>query len=211
VFEKAGLLGGDEIVTISTHSNAAVVEIADGRPGPVTLQVRRGDAVKDVTIEGEHTRPFDAQAAGFLTMEGGVLGLEFNRIQRRWGFKDAIVTGMTEPVEMIGLTFKILGKLFVREEDASGLAGPIGIFKASVNHAETGIGNFLWLLVLITVNLGIFNLLPVPVLDGGHILLLAIEKVKGSPPSARFVERFQLVGLVLLLSLLIFVTVNDLR
>jgi regulator of sigma E protease len=109
------------------------------------------------------------------------------------------------------ITVGILKKLFVGQEDAGGMAGPAGIFKASFIHAEAGLGNFLWLLVLITVNLGIFNLLPVPVLDGGHILLLAIEKIKGSPPSPRFVERFQLVGLVLLLSLLIFVTVNDFR
>jgi len=155
-------------------------------------------------------RRLNFEEAGFLTDQGTMV-LAFNKIDRKWAFGAAVATGLHEPVEVIDMTFKILGKLFVREEDPSGLAGPVGIFKASFFHAQAGMGNFLWLLVLITVNLGIFNLLPVPVLDGGHILLLAIEKIKGGPPSPRFVERFQLVGLILLLSLLIFVTVNDLR
>ena len=210
-FYMAGLRSGDVVVTVGGRAEASVHDFAMGRASPVELVVRRGqETLPPITLKGEPRRRLDFETAGFQ-VDGGTLQLAFNRIDRRWGFSEAIVAGLREPIEMIDMTFKILRKLFVREEDPGGLAGPVGIFKASFLHAETGLGNFLWLLVLITVNLGIFNLLPVPVLDGGHILLLAIEKVRGAPPSPQFVERFQLVGLVMLLSLLIFVTVNDFR
>jgi regulator of sigma E protease len=210
VYYKSGLRSGDVLVSIVSLPGAKSVDIAKGRPGPVKVEVRRGQEMLNLTIEGEKRVRVKLAEAGFHT-EQGQLVIAYNRIERKWSFGDAVTAGLYEPIDVIVLTFKILGKLFVREEDPSGLAGPVGIFKASFFHAQAGMGNFLWLLVLITVNLGVFNLLPVPVLDGGHILLLAIEKIKGSPPSPRFVERFQLVGLVLLLSLLIFVTVNDLR
>jgi regulator of sigma E protease len=152
----------------------------------------------------------DFEAAG-LQVEKDHLALAYNYFERRWSFGEAVSDGLKEPVIIFDMTVKVLKKLFVREEKATGLAGPVGIFKASHFHARLSLGNFLWLLILITVNLGIVNLLPIPVLDGGHILLLAIEKVRGAPPSPRFVERFQLVGLIFLLGLLIFVTMNDFR
>ncbi len=209
-FYAAGLRSGDVLLSIISLDNPAVSELAMGRAAPVEVKVRRGQEEMTFTVKGETRIRLDSEKAGFYT-EKDKLGLAFNRIERKWGFSAAIAAGLKEPIDVIDITSKALRKLFVREEDPGGLAGPVGIFKASFFHAQAGLGNFLWLLVLITVNLGIFNLLPVPVLDGGHILLLAIEKVKGSPPSPRFVERFQLVGLVLLLSLLVFVTVNDLR
>ena len=209
-FHQAGLQAGDVLLSIEGLPGPATVDIASGRLGPVKVTVRRGEETRDCVVKGAKRERLNFELAGFQTDKGS-LAIMFNRIQRTWGFSDGIAAGLREPIDVIDITFRVLAKLFVREEDPGGLAGPVGIFKASFGHAETGIGNFLWLLVLITVNLGIFNLLPVPVLDGGHILLLVIEKVKGSPPSPRFVERFQLVGLVLLLSLLVFVTVNDVR
>jgi regulator of sigma E protease len=207
-FYKAGLRSGDELVSVEGQPDPATTDIAMGRPWPVKFKIKRDDL--QLSLEGGKRTRLDFKHAGF-PIQQGVMAFGYNRIERRWTFGGAISSGLKEPVELTDMTFRVLGKLFVGQEDASGMSGPLGIFKASFLHAEMGLGNFLWLLCLITVNLGIFNLLPVPVLDGGHILLLVIEKLKGAPPSARFVERFQLVGLVLLLSLLIFVTVNDLR
>ncbi|HZN60983.1 MAG TPA: site-2 protease family protein [Planctomycetota bacterium] len=210
-FHKAGLRSNDVLVSIATLPEPATIDIAGGRIGSVKVTVRRDQETKELEIvPGEKRKRLNLEDVGFKTEEGQLI-VAYNRIERTWGFQGAIVAGLYEPVDVIEITLGILKKLFVGQEDAAGMAGPAGIFKASFIHAEAGLGNFLWLLVLITVNLGIFNLLPVPVLDGGHILLLAIEKIKGGPPSPRFVERFQLVGLVLLLSLLIFVTVNDFR
>jgi len=209
-FFQAGLRPGDEILTLNTLKNVAVRDFADGRPGPVELQVKRGEQTISITVNGKKRHIVNLEEAGFQTVKEQLV-LGYDQVERHWSFGEAVTGGLWEPVDMTGMTFQVLGKLFVREESAEGLAGPVGIFKASFIHAKMSVGNLLWLLVLITVNLGVFNLLPIPVLDGGHILLLAIEKVRGTPPSLRFVERFQLVGILLLLSLLIFVTVNDVR
>jgi regulator of sigma E protease len=209
-FYQAGLRSGDEILTLNTLKNVSVRDFAEGRPGPVELLVKRGDKTLSITVKGKMRYALNLEEAGFQTVKGQLV-LGYDQVDRRWSFGEAVAAGLWEPVDMTGMTFQVLGKLFVREESPEGLAGPVGIFKASFVHAKMSLGNLLWLLVLITVNLGVFNLLPIPVLDGGHILLLAIEKVRGAPPSLRFVERFQLVGVLLLLSLLIFVTVNDFR
>ena len=99
------------------------------------------------------------------------------------------------------------------EESSKGLSGPIGIFHVTFKSVERAFGNYLWLLCLITVNLGIFNLLPIPVLDGGHNVLLLIEVVRKwfgkPPPSEKFVATFQYSGLLFILCLFVMVTFND--
>ena len=111
------------------------------------------------------------------------------------------------------MTVEVLRKLVKGGEPLGGLSGPLGIVTASYHFAELSFGNFVWLMCLITVNLGIFNLLPIPVLDGGHNVLLAIEVVRKwfgkPPPSEKFVAAFQYTGLVFILALFVFVTYND--
>ena len=116
---------------------------------------------------------------------------------------------MYEPVNIGILTFQLLYKLVVAEESTKGLAGPVGIFKVSYDSASLAPGNLLWLLALITVILGIFNLLPIPVLDGGWLVFLIIEKIKGSPVSERTMAYFQWAGLIFVLGLMVYVTWND--
>jgi regulator of sigma E protease len=146
---------------------------------------------------------------------GSVLMLGDARMLRERSFGDAFAAGMREPVDVTVLTFDLLRKLVMLEESAKGLSGPIGIFAATFRMAEMAFGNYLWLLCLITVNLGVFNLLPIPVLDGGHNVLLLIEVVRKwfgkGPPSARFIAAFQYSGLIFILCLFMMVTFNDLR
>jgi len=107
----------------------------------------------------------------------------------------------------------VLRKLVTGGESHKGLSGPLGIAHVTYTQAERSFGNYLWLLCLITVNLGVFNLLPIPVLDGGHNVLLLIEVVRKwfgkPPPSERFVATFQYVGLIFILFLFVVVTFND--
>ncbi len=132
-----------------------------------------------------------------------------NEFFRRWGWGEGVRDGLREPLDLIKLTYQLLYKLVTLQESTKGLSGPVGIFQASYKSAQKGSGNFFWILCLITVNLGIFNLLPVPILDGGHVLLLLIEKLRGRPNSVTFVNYFQMTGLVLLLALVLFVTYGD--
>jgi regulator of sigma E protease len=133
------------------------------------------------------------------------------RAFRRRPFGAAVAAGLREPFDVGVMTFEIIGKLIFGQESAKQLSGPLGIFHTSMKFVELSFGNFLWLLCLITVNLGIFNLLPIPILDGGHLVLLAIEKVRGRPPTEKFLAAFQYSGLFFILGLIIFVTYNDFR
>ncbi|MEX1051351.1 MAG: site-2 protease family protein, partial [Gemmatimonadales bacterium] len=91
------------------------------------------------------------------------------------------------------------------------LLGPIGIGQISGQVARQGLAELLWLIAVISVNLAVFNLLPVPVLDGGHLVFLAVEAIRRKPLSIETRYRFMQVGMFLLLMLVVFVFFNDIR
>ncbi len=208
-FEKAGLRTGDRLYSKDGVTGDLVVEnVIDVRsetPKKVVLEVKRAGEPKPVPVElkAEERLEGDLEALGMLVGPGSAMAF------RRRSLGDAFSAGLYEPLDVSVLTFEFLGKLVVGQESMKTVSGPVGIFKVSHRSTQLSFGNFLWLLGLITVNLGIFNLLPIPILDGGHILLLLIEKLRGRPPDERFVAGFQYVGLVLILSLIVFVTYND--
>jgi regulator of sigma E protease len=102
-----------------------------------------------------------------------------------------------------------LGKMVVGDVSVATLGGPILIGKLAGESLSHGVIAFLTTMAILSVGLGILNILPVPILDGGHILLLGIEAIRRRPLSIKQVERFQQVGLVLILSLMIVVMKND--
>jgi regulator of sigma E protease len=110
---------------------------------------------------------------------------------------------------MIELTFVVLGKLIMGAISPRTLAGPIGIAQMSGQVAKAGPIAFLSFLALLSINLGILNLLPIPVLDGGHLLFFLFEGVMGKPLSIKKREMAQQVGLFLLIVLMVFVFYND--
>lgn len=99
-------------------------------------------------------------------------------------------------------TLKMIGKMFVGSASVDNLSGPISIAQYAGQSAEMGLTAFLRFLALVSVSLGVLNLLPVPVLDGGHLLFYAVEAIKGSPVSDRIQMYFQQVGMFLLISLM---------
>ena len=182
-------------------------------PVMLKLQVARGPERKLVTIElaSEPTTGLDLAGTGLGPQTAP--RLQEAQLFHRRPFAAATREGLYEPVDIGVMTFEILRKLVTAEESSKGLSGPVGIIQVTYRSAELSFGNYLWLLCLITVNLGIFNLLPIPVLDGGHNLLLLIEVVRKwfgkPPPSEKFVMTFQYVGLLFILFLFVFVTYND--
>ncbi len=107
------------------------------------------------------------------------------------------------------MTLQILGKMIMGEASVKNLSGPITIAKYAGDTANLGIVAFLGFLAIVSVSLGVLNLLPVPLLDGGHILFYLIEGIKGSPLSESFQIMGQQIGLVLLLSLMGLALYND--
>lgn len=210
------ILSGDELVSFDGNVGEITIggdlfaHVFKDDVSTVAVEVRRGEERVQLELEPETYIACDFVKLGIVD-ESGAVALDFARLFRKRSLTKAFKDGMYEPVNIGILTFQLLYKLVVAEESTKGLAGPVGIFKVSYDSASLAPGNLLWLLALITVNLGIFNLLPIPVLDGGHILLLGIEKIRGKAPSEKFVAIFQYVGLVFLLAMVVFVTYNDIN
>ncbi len=222
--EKAGLRAGDVLADYlpGVKKKGAPAWTLDGlrgkdvpgsqpAPAAVVVKLKRGGVPAEAKLEYQKVVEADLTALGLQT--GDAIALTEAKLKRERTFGNAFDAGMREPVDVTVMTFDILRKLVTMEESAKGLSGPIGIFAVTFRSAELSFGNYLWLLCLITVNLGVFNLLPIPVLDGGHNVLLLIEVVRKwfgkPPPSERFVAAFQYSGLLFILCLFVLVTYND--
>ena len=107
-------------------------------------------------------------------------------------------------------TLKAVGQIFSGSRSADELGGPIRIAQMSGQAVDLGIGTAIWFAAVLSINLGLINLFPVPMLDGGHLLFYAFEAVRGKPLGERTQEYGFRIGLALVLGLMIFVTWNDL-
>jgi regulator of sigma E protease len=121
----------------------------------------------------------------------------------------ALARGAVMPFDIVVLTYQSVAAMMKGTVGTDQLSGPVGIFQMSYKTVEMGISSFLWFLAFISVSLAVLNILPVPVLDGGHVAFLVVEKVRGKPVSERIRGRLEMVGLVLLLALVVFATWND--
>ena len=110
---------------------------------------------------------------------------------------------------MTALTLGVFAKMVTSAISPDNLGGPIAIAQLAGKTADLGLVYFLSFLALISVNLGVLNLLPIPILDGGLLVYLGLEKLRGKPLSARFLEMTQMVGLALIISLMVFAFYND--
>lgn len=122
----------------------------------------------------------------------------------------ALSAGMDQSWIWGGRIFLTLKALFSGDVHGKNLNGPVGIIDLGRKVSQVGFGNLLFLLALISINLGIFNLLPFPILDGGHILFLTIEGIRGKPVPDSIQNTIHLVAFMLLISMALFVTYNDL-
>lgn len=126
-----------------------------------------------------------------------------------YGLLPAIKYGFTEIYSIFRSMLQILGGLFTGNVGVDNMSGPIGIYTVVGISAAAGFENLLYLLVLIGINIGIINLLPIPAFDGGRILFLLIEKIKGSPLNPKTENIIHAIFFILLMILMIYITFND--
>lgn len=147
------------------------------------------------------------------TMQDGrkVIGIEipYPTVQIKLGLMDAFKKSVESNKENAVLIFQVIGRLLRREASLKQLDGPIGIITVSGQAAEAGWATLITLIALISLNLGVLNILPIPILDGGVIMLLLIEAVMGRDISVRMKERIVQVSFVFLLMLTVIVLYND--
>ena len=146
-----------------------------------------------------------------IEIEIGMLGIGMSgeMTQEKYGFLGALKRACEETGKLIFLIAVSIKKMIWGSIPADSIGGPILIFQIYGEQAEQGFNELIRLTALLSINLGILNLLPIPVLDGGHIFFFLIEILKGRPVSERNRERAQQVGLFMLISLMVFAFYND--
>ena len=203
--ERAGLLPGDEIVGVGEVdlriSSDSILDVIQEFPGDVfSITVLRGDETLTLDVEPEMG-------------EDGVrmIGIEIPAptIMIKLGFMDAVARSIRTNANDAMLIFEILGRLIRRETSLRTLDGPIGIVNYSGQAFQAGLTTLVRFMALISLNLGVINLLPIPILDGGVMLLLLIEGIMRQDLSLAVKERIVQVSFVFLLTLIVFVIYND--
>ena len=167
----------------------------------VTLKVRRGNETLDVVLNLAHDEVTDVSRH---------LGFYFALDPRKVGFLEAVESGFVETAYWISNIFYVIKLIFTGGVQVKELSGPVGIFHISYYFAESGIQSLLSLLVFISVNLAIINLLPFPALDGGRMVFLILELIVRRPVVSIKVENIiHIAGFLLLLLLIIYITFFD--
>ena len=217
----------DGVAAASGFQVGDVILKIDGQPVETFNDMQRvvsGSADKELTFEvnrGGTTVALKATPARRELvdrfgnkMRVGQIGIRRNATQHEWEFRrygpiDAFVLGVKETAFIITRTLQFLQELVLGRESTDQLRGPIGIAEISGQVATLGIMPLLNLVALISVSIGLINLFPIPLLDGGHLLFYAIEAVRREPLSERTQEISFRIGLAIVLMLTVFVTTKD--
>jgi regulator of sigma E protease len=212
--EQAGLKSGDVIESMEGHTVGSVedwLELVRARAGqPLPLNVRREGSMVQLTVTPASVVDTSGKTIGQIGAQIGSppLGQEHIR-QIDYSVAGAFVGAAVETGRQTRVLMQSLYKLVVGDLSAKNLSGPLGIAKVAGASAEMGLAVFCQTLAILSISLGVMNLLPVPMLDGGHLLLYIIEAVKGSPLSERIQALGNQVGFALIISLMLFAVYND--
>jgi regulator of sigma E protease len=202
--ERAGIKDGDVVLAVNGErmaSRAQLIEVISKSGGrSIDLTLQRGD--QELQISATPVQRGDR----------GLLGIYVTEPTRHVdpGVFEAIQMSVERNIEFSGLIFRTLGGLFVGETSPRQLMGPVAIAQLSGESAEAGWVALFTLMASISLNLGLLNLLPIPVLDGGHILIMAVEGIARRDFSMAVKEKMLLAGFVLLMALMVTVIYNDL-
>jgi regulator of sigma E protease len=204
---QAGLMRGDQIVGIEGRKILYWPRIAyllqSGKEKPVQLSILRGGQEFRATLT-----PVLTDVMGEKRWRIGV-SFHNDMIVRRLSWGGAMEASLEDNFRNCLAWFDVMGKILTRRLSARSLAGPIGIAQLSGEAYRAGLSEFVMLVCFISLNLGLFNLLPIPVLDGGVLLLLLIEGLIRHDLSVQVKERFVQVGFLFLLLLVVFLMCND--
>jgi regulator of sigma E protease len=209
---KAGLSKGDRIMTIDGKPIRHWGEMTDIIYGSankaINLKVQRGSEIVNISITPESKKIKDIFGE---EKEIGLIGVkpsgETTKIKEN--LPNAVKNAVLKTWEISVLTIVGIIKLIQRIIPADTIGGPILIFQLAEKQATAGALNFFTFAAVISINLGILNLLPIPILDGGHLLFLGIEAIRKKPLSERAIMIAQRIGLAVIITLMVFAMYND--
>jgi regulator of sigma E protease len=204
VAEKAGLMAGDLLI--------AVDGVLMTQPSDLTAAISRNAGKQTDILVRRKGQEIHINVTPQKRGDRGMIGIFFGQQTKTFkpGPLEAFKLSLERNIEFGGLIFKTLGGLFVGTTSPRQLMGPVAIAQLSGESAALGVIPLLTLLASISLNLGLLNLLPIPVLDGGHIAIMALEGIARRDFSAAVKEKMLLAGFVLILLLMVTVIYNDL-
>ena len=197
---EAGLREKDKFISMNGKKTNTIdkfaLELAVNTGKTLELKVKRNEEVKTIKIEPEKQEESYTYGFGITTnVEKGII--------------PSIRFAFSKIASLISQMILVIWYLITGTLSLNTLSGPIGIFNLVSDTAKTGFINIIYLLGIISVNVGFINLLPIPAFDGGRILFLIIEKIKGKPVSAKTENTIHSIGFVLLMILMVAITYND--
>ncbi|MDD1623057.1 MAG: RIP metalloprotease RseP [Methylococcaceae bacterium] len=206
--KQAGLQNGDLIVSadgVAINDWQQWVDYVQARPDvQIKLLIERNDVRLPINLtprkEEQNGKTVGKIGAGVDVPEDLMDGM---RVEYTLSPLDALPAALEKTWFYAASTLQMIGKMFIGTASVDNLSGPISIAQYAGQSAEMGFTAFLKFLGLISVSLGVLNLLPIPVLDGGHLLFYAVEALKGSPVSEKVQLYFQQVGMFILISLMV--------
>jgi regulator of sigma E protease len=211
--QAAGLQRGDEVLRIDGRVVADAVDLraqvrASGQaqaPAMQTWDVSRDGHLLHIQVQPDQI----IQDGKFLGRIGAQVGEAPAKVWVQRGLWDGIHSAVSKTWQVSVMTLDMLGQLLTGHASLDQLSGPLAMADYAGRSANLGIGAYLGYLALVSVSLGVFNLLPLPVLDGGHLLYYLYEACTGHPPAAQWLDVMQRAGLVLLVTLMAFALFND--
>lgn len=203
--EQAGLQVGDTILKINGHKvktsdDVSIYIQTEKKDKPITFTIERNGKEEkiDVTPKKEEVDGSSIYLVG-ITSQG----------ETKHGFGVSIQYALTKFGSLFRQMIITFKGLFTGGLSVNQLSGPVGIYNIVGTQASAGFENILYLIALLSINVGFINLIPLPAFDGGRILFLIIEKIKGSPIKAETENKIHTIGFILLLALMIYITFND--
>ncbi len=208
--EAAGLRKGDVIVAAGSlqhpGANALVKEIQQHAGQAMTLSILRDGAPLALTITPKAESGPDGSTVGRI---GVMLTADFPMVTVRYGLFDSLQRGVARTAETVWYSLKMMGRMVTGHISLRNVSGPVTIADYAGQTARIGLAAYVGFLALISVSIGVLNLLPIPMLDGGHLMYYIIEAIRGKPIPEKWLESGQRIGLGLLAALMSLAFFND--
>ncbi|MBB5214131.1 RIP metalloprotease RseP [Parapusillimonas granuli] len=208
--EAAGLRDGDLILAVGGVENpsaGAVVREIQKYPGrPVAVTVQRDGAALALTVVPQAQAGEDGAQVGRI---GVMLAADLPMVTVRYGLAESLYRGVAKTADTVWFSLKMMGRMLIGDVSMRNVSGPVTIADYAGQTARIGLAAYIGFLALISVSIGVLNLLPIPMLDGGHLMYYAFEAVRGKPLPEKWLENGQRIGLGLLAALMGLAFFND--
>jgi regulator of sigma E protease len=208
--ERAGLQAGDAVVAVDgdpVRKVSVLIDHIKTRAGfPTKLEIERNGTVLQVQLVPDSVTQESGAIVGRI---GTTLAVQAQTTLVSKGPLEGINAGLRRTAEMTLFSFKMFGRMAMGQLSLKQLSGPVTIADLAGKSAQVGLSAYLGFLALISVSLGTLNLLPLPMLDGGHLVYCAMEAIRGRPLSQRTLEICQRLGLGLIVTMTLIALFND--